>query len=912
MYEVKQHPNLIIGSLQLIIWFFYHPSAWKNHIKKIDSDLDYRFCLADLNPINYKSHRLRRLFIQGYLILPLIFLIIVSLIVAVIGGKVLFSFILFISSTYTMFLLLGMTISFPVSIIAGLTFGITLSLIATTSSFSPLSQITIANGVSVCTTTSSACNLSGTIYPTIKKIRGTIFSTISFAIVLYFMVNFIVDISSNEAFVVTKSLADGSSIYESYKAKKDIIASFLYGLGIFFLFTFILRIRINKWNNVLKFSAILGLVFFLVYSFFGSVGAGFILGIVYSLIFALPYVIANRFFGSWAGAAAAAIGNSFGSAIFCYFATDYQFPLAFGIFASFLGLTMNWWRPIIFYPIALIWNTIIYKIDKQQVDNRHSNLLYLNSAFWDEFQRLPLFGLENHLVLFTERNPAKARLATEYLSTNHQKWAALETQIELDFRRLKNCIGVEDISAIHKTLGAGKLQGQVSDILRSFSQISKDVNASLNQLSNYNQRITLEQISEKLSILSLELTRSTNNHTKKFSSITPIWREKIDSHIICLEEIARRRKEIDNPYIIGLPLTTQQKTFVGRTDISIRMEELLSDILCPPLLLYGQRRTGKTSLLLHLNRLLSNNIVPIYVDLQGRSGTSASIEGFLENFMQEICRSIEKQDIDVKLPILNPEDIQHNRDPFTFFYKWLDQLEDGLSPRIALLALDEFEMIDKVFEYSEYMGINILNMLRHIIQHHSCFKIILSGSHSLEEFQRWSSYLINVQVIHIGYLYEEEASKLITKPIKSFNLIYSNEALKKVIYLTRCHPYLVQLLCREIVNLKNDQTIELRMLVIPSDVEEAVWVAIGEKSSMFFDAIGLREINSDGTAILRHIANYGEGAIVRQKNLTHICPNTIKQTIDLLLKREFIEYAEGGFRFQVELIRRWFTNTDSY
>ncbi|MEQ9624931.1 MAG: hypothetical protein RLO37_23710 [Coleofasciculus chthonoplastes F1-TOW-03] len=47
-----------------------------------------------------------------------------------------------------------------------------------------------------------------------------------------------------------------------------------------------------------------------------------------------------------------------------------------------------------------------------------------------------------------------------------------------------------------------------------------------------------------------------------------------------------------------------------------------------------------------------------------------------------------------------------------------------------------------------------------MIQHRPRFKVLLAGSHTIEEFQRWASYLINVQVVPISYLNEPEARQL--------------------------------------------------------------------------------------------------------------------------------------------------------
>jgi hypothetical protein len=38
----EQHPNLMLGSLQLLFWLFFHPSAWQNHLKRIDPAITSR------------------------------------------------------------------------------------------------------------------------------------------------------------------------------------------------------------------------------------------------------------------------------------------------------------------------------------------------------------------------------------------------------------------------------------------------------------------------------------------------------------------------------------------------------------------------------------------------------------------------------------------------------------------------------------------------------------------------------------------------------------------------------------------------------------------------------------------------------------------------------------------------------
>ena len=66
------HPDLVLGSLQLLFWRFFHPSAWRNHVARIDPDLRPHFCLAELSRTQWRQLALRRLLIMGYVVLPLL------------------------------------------------------------------------------------------------------------------------------------------------------------------------------------------------------------------------------------------------------------------------------------------------------------------------------------------------------------------------------------------------------------------------------------------------------------------------------------------------------------------------------------------------------------------------------------------------------------------------------------------------------------------------------------------------------------------------------------------------------------------------------------------------------------------------------------------------------------------------
>lgn len=100
-----------------------------------------------------------------------------------------------------------------------------------------------------------------------------------------------------------------------------------------------------------------------------------------------------------------------------------------------------------------------------------------------------------------------------------------------------------------------------------------------------------------------------------------------------------------------------------------------------------------------------------------------------------------------------------------------------------------------------------LNFIRHIQQHRSSWILLLSGSHQLSELPAyWSDYLINTHALQMTYLKEEEARKLIVEPVEDFGKsIYDESAVQDIIYLAHCQPYLVQLMCYELIELLNQK-----------------------------------------------------------------------------------------------------------
>jgi hypothetical protein len=904
------HPNLVLGSLHLLCWLLFHPAAWGHHLARLDPTLPPDFTLADLGRARWRLPLFRRLLLQAYLILPLLAGLPVSLIlwgqsgsIGLAAGSVAYV----VAITVTLALMVGAVVSVAAGMVSSAGIGIAVGILASWAEDDAL-VVPLAIGIALGVMGSITSYLAGSrlasppsqpISPVVP--RGAARRTQIGGIVIGVLIGVIAIEGVRSGLTALAGLTVGLPAEQGYWLARTIVVGTSFGAAL-------------GWQRGIAGGLVGGLSVSLAYGLaalgvnsnlgdsLGGLAAGLLFGTSFGVTVALPYVLAAQIAGPGAGAWAGALG-SWGRHVFRNEVPLWP-ALPLGLGSLVLGFTWAWWRPILLYPLTAAWNLILFRLDERRTGRR--SLLRWHSAFWDEWQRLPLAGLDEHLLLVISRCPAEGQTALAYLSRSRQRWAAQAVQIELEARRLESAQDITAVGQVHHHLASGALTGPASALLRHFSRLSQDVEAALNQATAYHQRLALSSIEDRLNSLLRELTASSEPYAARFYPIAGGWQQLVADHGRGLAEAVERSQAIDNPYVVGVPLTEQQDIFVGRTDIVARIEQLLLDRRRPPLLLYGQRRMGKTSLLRNLGRLLPSTMAPLFVDGQ-RIALAGDYPDFLYNLAAEISRSAQKQR-SLGLPALSRENLAAN--PFTGFNEWLDGVERTLEVEgysIALLALDEFEMLDSVLHKGRFDEADVLSLLRHMIQHRSHFKVMLAGSHSLEEFQSWASYLINVQVVKIGYLEPDEARQLIERPSPNFALRYEPEASQRVLDLTRGHPALVQLLCYELVTLKNEQEAAVRRLACLADVEAAVPRVLAS-GAFFFGDIQQNQLDAAGLALLRCLARQGEGVVVSREELASLAGPTVdlEHALALLLRRDLIETVNGGYRFQVELIRRWF------
>jgi tetratricopeptide (TPR) repeat protein len=252
--------------------------------------------------------------------------------------------------------------------------------------------------------------------------------------------------------------------------------------------------------------------------------------------------------------------------------------------------------------------------------------------------------------------------------------------------------------------------------------------------------------------------------------------------------------EIVNPYIAGAPVT-EQRMFFGREDIFQWIENSIAGQYADHILVvHGQRRVGKTSVLKQLGNRLPKRYIPVFFDLQGRTHTT--LDHFLWWLARETVRVL-KQNCDIELP--PPDKKAFAADPEFFENQFLTGLRPHLGNNTLLLTFDEFDNLEEN-EVKDELGRPLIDHLRRLMGQPNLNFIFSIGSsgRKLENMQAaYTDFFKTALYKKISFLSEEQTHHLITRPVEGV-LKYEQAAVERIYSVTSGHPYFTQLTCHEL------------------------------------------------------------------------------------------------------------------
>ncbi len=357
-----------------------------------------------------------------------------------------------------------------------------------------------------------------------------------------------------------------------------------------------------------------------------------------------------------------------------------------------------------------------------------------------------------------------------------------------------------------------------------------------------------------------------------------------------------------NPYVVGNPVGGSP-AFVGRADVLREVLRVLRRPQDNAVVLYGQRRIGKTSILQHLEAGLPEEGAyrPVYFDLQDKADWP------LDRVLQAIARKV-AHTLDRTEPDLGP-------DPgIGFRRRWLPAVLDDLPNGCSLVFLfDEFDVL--AAPQAEQAATAFFPYLRGLLASDPRrLQFIFVIGRNVDDLDNIALSLFRgTPYQRVSLLHRDDTADLVRLSQTNRTLRWPDEAVERIWQWARGHPFLTQQLCSHVWERAYDEEEAMAggpSPVAPEDIDSAVPdVLSASRNTLEWLWDGLPTAERVVASVL---AEAGPGPITQDalERLLHesgvrVVIQELQDAPQLLQDWDLIEPTDGGYRFRVELLRRW-------
>ena len=282
-----------------------------------------------------------------------------------------------------------------------------------------------------------------------------------------------------------------------------------------------------------------------------------------------------------------------------------------------------------------------------------------------------------------------------------------------------------------------------------------------------------------------------------------------------LSAVERKRARLlhFNPYVAGSPVRDFD-LFFGRDKLLYRIQGLVHK---NSFMIHGNRRIGKTSLLLQLKTNLSTlksadyRFYPVFIDLQG-----VAEDDLFHYMMSEVLTQATEWNVATEDLVFREDTPQYSSRPFSKDIKKIITRLDALGPEHAqvVLLMDEVDVLNEFGEKTNQKLRGIF--MKDFADHLSC---VMAGIHLKKEWESSGSPWYNFfEEIPVNVIDEKAARALILEPVKGI-FKFKPQAIDLIVNETGGHPYLIQKVC---VSLIGEKLSSNRFNITRSDVEQAL------------------------------------------------------------------------------------------
>ncbi len=378
------------------------------------------------------------------------------------------------------------------------------------------------------------------------------------------------------------------------------------------------------------------------------------------------------------------------------------------------------------------------------------------------------------------------------------------------------------------------------------------------------------------------------------------------------------------PLAEGGPVT-DKAMFYGRDEYIENIVNSLITSSAKSIIIYGQKRSGKSSVLHHLKKYLLQKENAFCIDFSmGEIIENLNSISFYNKILNKIEEELENLEMEgyntpsfYKPNILelkeSPTDIFN--ESLRKFNKSLNSLEGWRSRKLVIL-IDEFTYVYTSIEKNE-LSSNFMKSWKAFIEK-NYFSAVLIGQDVAPKFkQKYPNEFGVTEDKRLTYLSEEDARKLIEEPIwdrERDSSRYIGKAINKIIDYTACSPYYLQMFCARVVDYMNRKK---AISVTESDVEEIANSFIEgaeclskDKFDNLFTAgdadIEAFDLNDVEDVLIQIAKKTNIGSCSREDiNIENREKKVIDDILNDLVSREVIQQKENFYQIKVGLFKKW-------
>ena len=391
---------------------------------------------------------------------------------------------------------------------------------------------------------------------------------------------------------------------------------------------------------------------------------------------------------------------------------------------------------------------------------------------------------------------------------------------------------------------------------------------------------------------------------------------------------------IKNPYARYAEggIVDDPKMFFGRKELIKNIAQAIqaSRLQSKCVLVFGQKRSGKSSVLYHLKEVLEEDRRLLVLDLKNigtlrdPSAKKPLLYQFLNRILTRLARAIERKQEEgfssLRLSIPGKEFYEHPA-PLQCFEDTFEELKDLVSKqedwrgvRVVLL-IDEFQYIYEQIVAGEIHK-SFMQNWKALLQA-NYFSAVLVGQDVMPKFKAaFPNEFGTTQDERITYLAEPYAKQLIEDPIRiggeKGKSRYREQAIERILELTEGSPFYIQMLCNRLVEYMNVKHAEL---VTEADVEQVKNDLISGVNALdlseFDNLYNAGDTSADAISdedalkILKVIADNSRTSRCRRDSIVCETYFPVDTILEDLVEREVVERDDQYYQIRVGLFKEW-------